>query len=150
MSIIEIEAENKEITKENLQEAINNITGNTKNKVEDIEDGTCLVFFSSKRVYEVDKNGNINYLGKENEIDKVIITVDKEKDLELKQSKQVQIIIKKYKAQEDEEIEIKYACSTSKTEEPDTNQYETAELTENGSEQIALINSGGFVTAKNW
>ena len=86
---------NKEVNAENLQNELNNSYGNTDVKVEEVGENNFLVIFPSGRVYEVE-DGNIEYIGKEGKLEDVIIQVNKEQDLDEKQSQEVEVTIKTY------------------------------------------------------
>ena len=142
LAIINLKTANKEVTKENLQEELNKLIGNTDTQVEKMGENDLLVTFPSGRMYEVEE-WNITYIGKKGELEDAIrITVDKESDTTAKQIQEVQITIKTYDRDENKDIKLKYAWNNSKTKKPSEQQYKDAEIEKNPLIERAKVDSG--------
>ena len=135
--------DNTQMNAENLQKELNNLSGNTDIKVERVEENDFLVTFPSGRIYEV-ADGNVEYIGKEGELEDVIISVNKEQDLEEKQIQEVEVTINTYKNRdENQTVKLQYAWSDSK----DTMVgYKSATLEGNKISKKATISSGELDT----
>ncbi len=143
------------LSQEELQNELDSMTGNTDTKVEDMNDGSFLVVFPSKRAYEVKDDGSIEYLGKEGEIDKVAVIADKESDLSIKQVQEVEITIKNYNVKENKKVTVQYAWNTDETTAPsvyENAQFEDEEEDDDGNEEeisisrTTIIDSGDQTT----
>ena len=126
------------MNEETLKEQVDSI-GNTNSEVKSIEEGEYLVTFPSKRAYEVDKDGNITYIDIE---DNVMITANKESDLNAKQIEEVEITVRRLEVKENQNITIKYCWNTNNKEKPKGTEYKVAESYGTNYKQKAKIMSG--------
>ena len=131
------------MNQDNLQKELNGMKENTE--VEDMQDGTFLVVFPSKRAYEVKEDGSVEYLGKKGEIDRIVVTIDKESDLSRKQIQEVEMTVKRYNLNEDKNISLQYAWNTSKTEAPKIYKNAQFEEDEDGEEETISINKMALI-----
>lgn len=146
LDISAVQAANKDkyghVTKDNLQEALDGNIGKSKATVNDNEDNTVTVIFNdSGRVYEVDIDGDVTYIGTtEDLLNKVIITADKDRDTNPKYVQEVKVKVKTYVVIDD--MTIRYAWTKEHGKEPNESEYitsNTVELSTNKLERTTTI-----------
>ena len=122
------------ITKARLQTELDNSTGKGVTDVTEEKAESILLaeFIESKRIYEVDKDGNVEYLGNRTELaGKATITADPDKGEEAKLYYNVELTVKTPLAIENTEnaVTLVYAWNKSNTEKPTDNEYKGNTLT---------------------
>ena len=119
-----------------LQNVLDNNVGENKTEVtEDIENKVFLVKFTeSKRIYEVDRVGNVTYIGT-----MVKITPSPESNLTPQLVQTIDLTVRTYINIDEENFALKYAWSTGKEKEP--SEYVVKETSEGTTKKTAEISS---------
>ena len=137
-----------DITKTNLENVLKDMSGAGKVEItEVVEENVLLVkFIESGRIYEVDKEGNVTYLGEETELlGKAEIGANPESNITPKLIQQVEVTVKTAISIEDENITLVYAWNQSESEGPDSSKYVKATTSKTGRTRKAIINSSDTV-----
>lgn len=119
------------IVKNELQEELDKITGEGKTIVtEDTEEGGYFVkFVDSGRIYKVSIDGDVEYLGKEDELlTRADITANPESDTTPKLTQEVELTVKTLIDIGDVDYTLVYAWSSSKDTAPEDSKFVVAEL----------------------
>ena len=142
LAIIGTKENGESIIEEKLKNELIKLTSGEDIKVTNNNDGTFLVIFPSGRVYSVNENGNVEYLGKENELrEKIIIMADKESNSVSEFVQNVELTVATVFPVEDSDIALLYAWTTSNEEEPTEEQYMTATLSGTKLRRTTIVSS---------
>ena len=134
-----------EVKKVELQNQLDNNTGAGKTNVtEEIEDMVLLVkFIASQRIYEVDEDGNVTYLGNETDLlSQATILANPPSNTTPQLTQVVELTVKTPLSIEDTDISLAYAWNQSESESPDSASYVKAtNLTGTGRTKKTTVNS---------
>ena len=111
-----------------LQKKLDNNAGEGKTNV--TEDESFIVkFIETQRVYNVDNDGNVEYLGKENEIvNQATITANPTSNTTPKLTQEVEIIVRTLLSTESTSLNLIYAWNQSEEEMPEETKFVKANL----------------------
>ena len=134
-----------EVKKVELQNQLDNNTGTGKTTVtEEIEDKVLLAkFIASQRIYEVDEDGNVTYLGNETDLlSQANISANPPTNTTPQLTQVVELTVKTPLSIEDTDISLVYAWNQSESEGPDRANYVKAtNLTGTGRTKKTTVNS---------
>ena len=134
-----------EVKKVELQNQLDNNTGTGKTSVtEEIEDNVLLAkFIASQRIYEVDEDGNVTYLGNETDLlNQATISANPPSNTIPQLTQVVELTVKTPLSIEYTDISLVYAWNQSESESPDNANYVKAtNLTGTGRTKKATVNS---------
>ena len=134
-----------EVKKVELQNQLDNNTEAGKTSVtEEIEDKVLLAkFIASQRIYEVDEDGNVTYLGNQSDLlSQATISANPPNNTTPQLTQVVELTVKTPLSIEDTDISLIYAWNQSESESPDSASYVKAtNLTGTGRTKKATVNS---------
>ena len=134
-----------EVKKVELQIQLDNNTGAGKTNVtEEIEDKVLLAkFIASQRIYEVDEDGNVTYLGNETDLlNQATIAANPPSNTTPQLTQNIELTVKTPLSIEDTDISLVYAWNQSESESPDSANYVKAtNLTGTGRTKKVTVNS---------
>ena len=132
------------IEKTKLETELDNLTGEGVTEVtEDTEEGGYFVkFIESGRIYKVDENGNVEYLGQEEELlTKAEITADPERDTTPKLTQEVDLTVKTIIDIGEVDYTLVYAWSKNQDTAPVDTEFKVADLKGEGRIRKATVYS---------
>ena len=136
------------VTQNGLQTQLDkNTEKGITNVIEEIEDKVLLAkFLKTERIYEVDEDGNVIYLGKETELmNQATITASPSSNTTPELVQEVKLTVKTPLSVEDENITLIYAWNQNENENPDATNYIKATLTGTQKTRNAIITSNDTV-----
>lgn len=128
----------REITLVGLNKELKKMDTSMPTNIEyDEETGLFYVTFTnSGRVYQVDRNGNVVYLGNETELkNKASIIATPESNLEPQLIQFIDLKIETFIGLEDDEIFVHYAWTNNENETPESSKYISATCTVNANKK---------------
>ena len=132
------------IEKTKLETELDNLTGEGETEVtEDTEEGGYFVkFIESGRIYKVDENGNVEYLGQEEELlTKAEITADPERDTTPKLTQEVDLTVKTIIDIGEVDYTLVYAWSKNQDTAPADTEFTVADLEGEGRIRKTTVHS---------
>ncbi len=132
------------IEKTKLETELDNLTGEGVTEVtEDTEEGGYFVkFIESGRIYKVDENGNVEYLGQEEELlTKAEITADPERDTTPKLTQEVDLTVKTIIDIGEIDYTLVYAWSKNQDTAPADTEFTVADLEGEGRIRKTTVHS---------
>lgn len=132
------------IEKTKLETELDNLTGEGVTEVtEDTEEGGYFVkFIESGRIYKVDENGNVEYLGQEEELlTKAEITADPERDTTPKLTQEVDLTVKTIIDIGEVDYTLVYAWSKNQDTAPADTEFTVADLEGEGRIRKTTVHS---------
>ena len=136
------------VTQNGLQTQLDKNTGKgITNVIEEIEDKVLLAkFLQTERIYEVDEDGNVVYLGKETELlTQATITAAPPSNQTPELVQEVKLTVKTPLSIKDENITLLYAWNQNESESPDATKYTKALFTGSARTRNAIINSNDTI-----
>ena len=136
------------VTQNGLQTQLDKNTGKgITNVIEEIEDKVLLAkFLQTERIYEVDEDGNVVYLGKETELlTQATITAVPPSNQTPELVQEVKLTVKTPLSIKDENITLLYAWNQNESESPDATKYTKALFTGSARTRNAIINSNDTI-----
>ena len=113
-----------------------------KREIKIAENEFPIVVIIQEYAYEIDENGKVEYLGKENElIDKTTIEANPTENTTPELIQKVNVTVKTVIGMEDDDITLIYAWSNNKNTKPEESQYTKAQLTGSAKNKKAQIAS---------
>ena len=137
------------IVRDELQGELDKITGEGKTIVtaDTEEQGYFVKFVDSGRIYKVSIDGEVTYLGKEDELlTRADITANPESDTTPKLTQEVELTVKTLIDIGDVDYTLVYAWSSSQDIAPEDSEFEVADLT--GEGRIRTTNVSSNVSAE--
>ena len=130
------------VTKIRLQTALDENTSKGTTNVEEDEEILLTTFVQSGRIYEVDKDGNIKYLGKEEELlSQVTIEASPQSNTTPELVQNIELTVKSIVSIPDENVTLVYAWSNSENTKPEESSYTKATLTGTSKVRKAQVSS---------
>ena len=130
------------VTKIRLQTALDENTSEGITNVEEDEEILLTTFVQSGRIYEVDKDGNIKYLGKEEELlSQVTIEASPQSNTTPELVQNIELTVKSIVSIPDENVTLVYAWSNSENTKPEESSYTKATLTGTSKVRKAQVSS---------
>ena len=132
------------LIKEELQEELDKITGEGETKVErdEEEDGYFVKFLESKRIYKVSIDGDVEYLGVEDELlTRAEITANPESNTQAKLVQKVELTVKTLIDIGDVDYTLVYAWSQDNKQAPADSEFQVANLQGEGRIRKTTVTS---------
>ena len=131
-----------EVTKTRLQIALDENTEKGITNVENDEEILLATFIESGRIYEVDKEANVTYLGKaEDVLNQTKIEANPASNSTPQLVQNIELTIKTPLSIKDENIILVYAWSNNESSEPDESLYKKAPLAGTNKTRKAKVSS---------
>ena len=128
------EVKNTEENKE-LQTSLDTNAGDKKTTVSQVEgkDVYTVTFTESKRVYSVDGSGNVEYVGKMDDLSQLaIITASPTQITVPRKNPTVTVTVSTLQDTTDDKVKIEYVWTKNKDEDPKPSDYKDAEIKDDG------------------
>ena len=130
------------VTKTKLQTALDENTSKGATNVEEDEEVLLTTFVQSGRIYEVDKDGTVKYLGKEEELlNQATITASPGSNATPQLVQNVELTVKTIVGIPDENVTLVYAWSNNENTKPEESAYTKATLTGTNKVRKAKVSS---------
>ena len=130
------------VTRTRLQTALDENTSKGVTNVDEDEEILLTTFIQSGRIYEVDKDGNIKYLGKEEDLlNQATITASPGSNTTSQLVQNTELTVKTIVGIPDENVTLVYAWSNSENTKPEESSYTKAILTGTSKVRKATVSS---------